>query len=303
MFDWNHLRYLLAISRHRTLSGAARELSVEHSTVSRRLAQIERSLQCRLFDRTPDGFLPTASGEQVLAHALVMEAEALSMERSVSGQDNRVTGSVRISALAACLTDLILPALPELSERHPGLEVILTSEMKIVDLSRREADIAIRFKRPTEPNLVVRRLAESCSALYASREYVSRFGKLDSGTSLQGHRLVGFAPEFSMATEDQYLRKYANKIDIMVDSVLSLRAALRTGIGVGILECYLGDGDPGLVRIWDRPVLREPWWLVVHRDLRRAARIRALMDFLIELVESNRDRLLGNRPAAGQSAS
>ena len=295
MFDWNHLRYLLAISRHRSLSGAARELSVEHSTVSRRLAQLEDSLQTRLFDRTPEGYLPTATGEIMLARACTMEAEALALEREVSGRDSRLSGSVRISALAACITDFILPALPEFRERHPELVITLSSEMRLVDLGRREADIAIRFGRPKEPNLVVRRLAESNSALYASREYVGRFGKLKDATNLDGHRLIGFAPEFSIATEDQYLRKHGGGkgVAIMVDSVLSLRAAVRSGAGIGIMECYLGDGDPELVRVWDRPVLREHWWLVVHRDLRHAARIRATMNFLIELVETNRGRLLG----------
>ena len=293
MFDWNHLRYLLAISRQGSLSGAARELSVEHSTVSRRLAQVEDALQTRLFDRTPEGYLPTVSGEKVLARARTMEVEALALAREISGQDSRVSGTVRVSALAACLTDLILPALPEFQERNPELEIILSSEMKLVDLGRREADIAIRFHRPKEPNLVVRRLAESCSALYASHDYVSRFGMLTSATDLDNHRLIGFAPEFSMATEDQYLRKHGRGIAIMVDSVLTLRAAVRSGTGIGIMECYLGDGDPNLVRIWDEPVLKEPWWLVVHRDLRSAARIRTVMDFLIELTQNNQKRLLG----------
>ena len=98
-----------------------------------------------------------------------------------------------------------------------------------------------------------------------------------------------------MATEDQYLRKHGDGVAIMVDSVLSLRAAVRSGTGIGIMECYLGDGDPDLERVWDEPVLTEPWWLVVHRDLRRAARIRAVMDFLIELTENNKHRLLGAR--------
>ena len=222
-----------------------------------------------------------------------MEVEALALAREVSGQDTRVSGTVRVSALAACMTDLILPALPAFYEQHPELELILSSEMKLVDLGRREADIAIRFHRPREPNLVVRRLAESCSALYASSDYVSRFGKLQSATDLKNRRLIGFAPEFSMATEDRYLRKHGSGVSMMVDSVLSLRAAVRSGAGIGIMECYLGDGDPDLVRVWDQTVLKEPWWLVVHRDLRRAARIRAVMDFLIDLTANNQKRLLG----------
>lgn len=295
MFDWNHLRYILAISRHRSLSGAARELSVEHSTVSRRLTQLETSLQTRLFDRTPEGYLPTAAGEAMLIRAHTMEIEAHAIAREISGRDTRVSGSVRVSALAACLTDLILPALPEFYESNPELEIILSSEMRLVNLGRREADIAIRFQRPKEPNLVTRRLTKSCSALYASREYVSRFGKLNDATNLSGHRLIGFAPEFSFATEDQYIRKHGDKngVVISVDSVLSLRAAVRSGAGIGIMECYLGDSDPDLVRIWDQPVLSETWWLVVHRDLRHAARIRVVIDFLVELTAVNQHRLLG----------
>ena len=110
MFDWNHLRYLLAISRHGSLSGAARELSVEHSTVGRRLARLEKSLQIKIFDRTPEGYLPTSVGEAVLAHARTIETETLALEREVSGRDSRVSGTVRISALDACLSDLIMPA-------------------------------------------------------------------------------------------------------------------------------------------------------------------------------------------------
>ena len=295
MFDWNHLRYLLAISRHGSLSGAARELSVEHSTVGRRLARLEKSLQIQIFDRTPEGYLPTSVGEAVLAHARTIETETLALEREVSGRDSRVSGTVRISALDACLSDFIMPALTKFHKRHPELKLILSSEMQLVNLGRREADIAIRFHRPTEPNLVVRRLAESCSALYGSREYVSKFGKLRDATNLHGHQLIGFAPEFSVATEDKYVREHGDEknLVLMVDSVLSMRAAIKSGAGIGIMECYLGDSDPDLVRVWDQPVFNEPWWLVVHRDLRKAARIRAVMDFLIGLAKTNKNRLQG----------
>jgi len=295
VLDWNQLRILLAISRSHSLSGAARLLAVEHSTVGRRLAQLEKSLQARLFDRTPDGYVPTPIGEMVLARAREIEELALSLEREVTGRDARISGTVRITALDACITDFIVPALPTLHARHPDLQIILSSEIRVVDLARREADIAIRYVRPKEPNLVVRRLADMGSALYASRAYVRAHGRLKSATALGGHRFVGLAPEYSFASEEQWLRKHGPevRVAIRVASQLALRAAVRAGIGIGILECYIGDGDPELVRVWKRPILKDTWWLVVHNDLRYAARIRAVMDFLADLAATQRSRLLG----------
>jgi DNA-binding transcriptional LysR family regulator len=297
MLDWNQLRILLAIARQHSLSGAARELSVEHSTVGRQLEKLEKTLDTRLFDRTPEGFVLTPAGESVLAHARSIEEETLALEREVAGHDARVTGTVRLSALDACITDFILPAMPNLAAQHPGLEMIVTSEMRLVDLSRREADIAIRYERPSAPNLVVRKLAETRSALYASKAYIRKHGLLESATAFAGHKLIGLAPAYSIATEEQYLRKHADSRDVVVrvDSQLTLREAIRTGLGIGILECYLGDADSKLVRVWQEPIFSDPWWLVVHKDLRYAARIRAVMDFLNELAETQRDRLEGKR--------
>lgn len=295
MHDWNQLRVLLAIARSRSLSGAARELDVEHSTVGRQLAQLEKTLQARLFDRTPEGYVPTPTGETVLARARLIEEQALALEREVTGHDVRVSGSVRITALDACITDFILPALPALHARYPDLELVLSSETDVADLSRRKADVAIRYLRPREPNLVVRRLADSASAIYASREYARKHGKLKSATALQGHRFVGFAPEYSLASEEQWLQKHGEGVKVVarITSQLSLREAIRNSVGLGIIECYLGDRDPALVRMWQKPILKDSWWLVVHKDLRHAARIRAVLDFLVEQANAQGERLLG----------
>jgi len=298
MLDWNQLRILLAIARHRSLSGAARELAVEHSTVGRRLAQLEQTLQARLFDRTPQGYVPTDTGEAVLVRARVIEEQALALEREVAGKDTRVSGTVRISALDACITDFILPALPMLHARHPDLQLIASSEIRVVDLARREADIAIRYERPREPNLVVRRLCDTASALYASRDYARAHGLLESAAAPEGHLFVGLAPEFSFASEEVWLQQHGGnaRVAVRVTSQLALRAAVRAGAGIGILECYIGDSDPELVRAWPETILRDNWWLVVHKDLRQAARIRAVLDFLVEHATSRQDHLLGKRP-------
>jgi DNA-binding transcriptional LysR family regulator len=295
MFDWNQLRTLLAIARHHSLSGAARELAVEHSTVGRQLTKLEKTLQAKLFDRTPEGYMPTPTGENVLARARVIEQEILALEREVSGHDAKVSGTVRLSALDACVSDFLMPALPALHEQYPELEIIASSDIRVVDLSRREADIAIRYERPKGLNLVVRKLADVRSALYATRDYVHRHGMLSDPTKLDGHRIIGLAPEYSFASEEQYLKRYGSgaRAVIRVDSQLTLRAAVRGGNGIGILECYLGDADAELVRVWQEPVLSDPWWLVVHKDLRYAARIRAVIGFLIDQAKAQSKQLRG----------
>lgn len=295
MYDWNQLRVLLAIARSHSLSGAARELAVEHSTVGRQLAQLEKTLQTRLFDRTPEGYVPTPTGEVVLARARQIEEQALALEREVVGHDVRVSGTVRITALDACITDFILPALPALHARYPDLELVLSSEIEVADLSRRKADIAIRLLRPREPNLVVRRLADSASAIYASHEYAREHGKLKSATAIRGQCFIGFAPEYSFASEEQWLQKHGDGVKVVarVTSQLALREAIRKSVGIGIIECYLGDRDPALVRMWHKPILKDNWWLVVHKDMRHAARIRAVMDFLVEEATVQSELLLG----------
>lgn len=293
--NWDDLRFVLAVARSRSLSGAARALSVEHTTVSRRLSSIESALGARLFDRTPDGHVPTATGAMVLAHAGSMEEHALGIEREVSGSDARVSGTVRISALDAFVNDFLLPNLAQLKRRYPGLQIIAAAEARMASLARREADIAIRFAPPTDPNLVAHRLADIGSGIYASHSYIERRGHPRAPGLLGGHERIGYAPEFAHVSEERWLAEHAAgaRVVLRVDSPSAYRAAIHEGLGIGIYECHSADRDPDLVRLWNEPVLMERWWAVVHVDIARAARIRAVLAFLSDLAGSKRDILAG----------
>jgi len=297
MLDWNDLRFVLALARSGTLSGAARTLAVEHSTVGRRLGAIEASLQTRLFDRTAEGYAPTAAGEIVLAHCASIELRALALEREVLGRDASPSGIVRVSAMDGCIDEFVLPHIGMLRQNFPDLVLIAAAEVQLADLSRREADIAIRYVPPKAPNLIGRKLAEVASALYASRAYVKRRGKLKSATALDQHDLVGLAPEYSFASDEQWMMKHGGggRIMLRVSTQRSMLAAVRAGAGIGIIECYFADQDPELVRVWEEPLFRDTWWLVIHADVKQAARIRAVVGFLEQLTASHRDRLLGFR--------
>jgi DNA-binding transcriptional LysR family regulator len=293
--NWDDLRFVLAVSRSRTLSGAARALSVEHSTVGRRLASIEAALAVRLFDRTPEGYLATAVGEAVLAHARAMEENALAIEGVVAEGDSRVAGTVRISALDGFVHHFLSPAIPELRARHPALQIVAAPEARKASLARREADIAIRWRPAEDPRLVSRPLADIGSAIYASRSYIAHNGHPRDPRDLDGHERVGYAPELGHASEERWLEEHAPgaRVVLRVGTTAAYLAALEAGVGIGIYECQSADRSAGLVRLWEEPVLMEQWWTVVHVDLARAARIRMVLGFLGELAEREGNRLAG----------
>lgn len=298
MVNWDDLRFVLAVARSGSLSGAARQLSVEHTTVGRRLSSIESALGIRLFDRTPDGHVPTAAGAAVLAHAGAVEDHVLALEREVAGSDARVSGTVRITALDPFVNDFLLPSLGDLERLHPELRIIAAPEVRTVSLARREADVAIRWGRPEDPGFLARKLADVGSGMYASRSYIERRGRPGGPAQLEGHDRIGYAPDpaFADASEERWLAVNAPgaRVSLRVGSLMAYRAAIEEGVGVGIFECHSAD-RAGLVRLWEEPVLMEEWWAVVHVDVARAARIRAVLDFLSDLAESSRDRLAGRR--------
>jgi DNA-binding transcriptional LysR family regulator len=293
MLDWDDLRFVLAVARAGSLSGAARALRVEHTTVGRRLASIERALGARLFDRTPKGHLPTAAGATVIARAEAVEEQIQALEREVEGGDRRAVGTVRISALDPFITEVLLPALPALAARHPGIEVLAATETRVVSLADREADIAIR-PRPEGDPFVARRLATVVSGMYASAEYLDRHGHPRGPDEMAGHTRVALVPDLARAPEERWFAERAPvlRVAVRVDTPGAYRAAVREGLGVGMVECHAAE-RAGLVRLWPEPLLSEEWWAVAHDDIARSARIRAVLDFLEEMTAGRAAALAG----------
>jgi DNA-binding transcriptional LysR family regulator len=295
---WGDLEVALALARAGTLSGAAREMSVERTTVGRRLAALEAALSVTLFDRTPDGYVPTAAGEAALVHARAMEERAFALERDVAGRDAKVAGTVRVTALDPFIHDFLLPNLGQLTEAHPDLVVIAATDMRVLSLSRREADIAIRYAAPKHPDHVGRRLGEVGSALYASQDYLERRGTPRDIRDLAGHDLVGLAPEYANATEEQWLVRHGRqaRVAVRASTPAAQLSAIRCGHGLGVHACHAADREPGVVRVSNELVLRETYWAVVHVDMARSARVSTVLDFLSDRAAAERDRLEGSRP-------
>jgi DNA-binding transcriptional LysR family regulator len=277
-WQWDDVRFFLAVARAGSLSGAARALRVGHVTVGRRIALFEKRLGATLLNRTPDGFVTTAAGEAMLRQCLAMENAALDLERIVAGRDSLVAGSVRVTATEALGYQLIVPAIAALRQVHPGLQVELVIGVRSLDIARRDADLAVRLARPSGSDLVCRRLGEIGFSLYASPRYLARSVAPRRGQGLAGHDLITFtgapaaAAPFFMGESLEGAR-----VALRCDSPLLQLKAAAGDAGIAELACFLGDASPDLVRIWpDEPPARRTLWLIMHQDMRRSARLRAV---------------------------
>jgi DNA-binding transcriptional LysR family regulator len=299
--DWDDLRAVLAVAQEGTLSGAARILGVTHSTVFRRLGAIEQKMGVRLFERFRDGYSPTPAGETAAALAGSFAEEVLSLERKLSGQDLRPSGTVRITTTDTIST-IVMRHLAALRSSHPQIRLEIAISNTIANLTRREADIAVR-PTPAPPEILVgRRLAEIAHGIYGSRDYLSQHSDKDLAT----HDWIGLDDTLAGTVIGRWMREKVPdaQVGCRVDTLPSLSEAARAGMGLVLLPCYLGDTAPGLHRAVHK-TLSEPrsaLWLLTHDDLKRTARIRTVMDFLAIALASEKDLLEGKRNTSGSSA-
>lgn len=280
MMEWDDLRYVHALGTAGTLAGAAGRLGVHASTVFRRLGQIESRLGVRLFDRHRDGFSPTAAGEEALALAERMGPEVEALERRLAGRDTRPSGSVRLTTTDTLLLGMLGPPLATFRRRYPAIRLELVAGNPFLSLSRRDADVALRPTADPPENLVGRRVTALATAVYASPAYLA--GAPAEWSDPQQHWI---APDDSLAhlPSGRWLRHRlpGSAPAVQCNSVAAMHALARHGSGLAALPCFLGDPDPGLERVIPPlPELTVGLWLLTHRDLRRVARIRALLDFL-----------------------
>jgi DNA-binding transcriptional LysR family regulator len=297
-WQWDDVRFFLAVARAGSLSGAARVLGVGHVTVGRRIALFDKRLGVTLLQRTPDGFDVTSAGEAVLQRCIAMENAALDLERAAAGRDSFAVGTIRLTATEALAHQVIAPAIAELRRNHPDLRVDLAVGVRSLDIARREADLAVRVGRPSGFGLVCRKLGEVGYSLYASRSYLAKHRTPQRGEGLAGHDLITFtgapaasSPFFMSESLDEA------RIALRCDNPLIQLQAAVNGIGIAELACFLGDDCTDLVRIWpgEPPALRSVW-LVLHEDLRRSARIRVVSSMIGDTFRRQRKILQNGRP-------
>ncbi len=267
---WDHLRFVLAAARAGSRAGAARALGVNESTVARRVAQAEAALGARLFERGPEGLVPTQAGAEVAARAERVELEVQGAAAAVAGTDALVAGTVRVSAVPIVANRLLAPALPALMAAHPGLVVELGAEPRNLSLTRREADIALRLARPEEEQrALARRVGSLAYAPFAApggRE--AWLGYEDALADLPPARWV------EQAARESGLPVAARARD--AETLLEMAAA---GAGRALLPVAVAERDRRLVQAGPVALRREAW-LMTHPALKGLARIRAVADWI-----------------------
>ncbi len=289
--SWDDLRIFLAMFRGGSQKAAAKRLGVAHTTIGRRLTALEAALGARLFDRTPNGIALTPIGAALLPRAERVEAEVIAAERELRGADAKLEGPVRVTAGDGLVHYVILPALSDLKREHPGIAIELRADTRDLDLSRREADVAVRLSRPKEASLVARRLGGMRFALYASRAYLDRRGVPRTLGDLAAHDFIGFDASLDQLPQVRWLRKALGssgpRWSVRATTTTAQALACVDSQGIALLGTFLAAREPRLVPVLPRAATpTRDMWLVVHEDMRRNARVAAVVEWLTRAIAS-----------------
>jgi DNA-binding transcriptional LysR family regulator len=293
--DWDDLRVFLAVLRAGSLRGAARMLRLNHATINRRLKALEAELGSRLFERTRDGFVPTQAGEDLLGSAERVEDELFKAQRDIAGRDAELSGEVKVSLPYAIMRGFLASDLCAFSRQYPGIDLDLDLTDRMSDLARLEADVSIRMAHEVTDDVVGRRLVRYCKTIYAAPEVAKKLDRKTGGTADSQHWLGwhGGDGDTSWVRGTPYpgLPVRHN----LPGHGLQIEAA-RVGMGLAMLPCFLGDREPGLVRVPGAvPIPDRSIWLLSRADLRRTARVRAFVDFIAAAILAHRALLEGRR--------
>lgn len=294
-FDWDDLRFFLAVARVGRLTVAARRLGADHATVSRRITALEDALKAKLFERRPQGYALTEHGERLLSKAEAIETQALAVSSEIGGADLALSGTVRIGAPDGFGAMFLAPRTANLAEQYPDLEMQIVAMPRLLSLSKREADIAISLAPPKEGKIVARRLTDYKLGVFATQYYLDTHKPINEPDDLQDHTVIGYIDDLIFTPELDYLDEVSKGMRAKLQSsslVAQMQAALA-GAGVVILPYYVAASDSRLIQILpEKATFTRSYWLIVHADLKDIARIRATMDFLVREVKSARQEFL-----------
>ena len=283
---WDDLRVVLAVARAGSLAGAARALGVNHSTVFRRLNAFEDTLGVRLFERLASGYALTIAGEEMRASVERVEQEIDRLDRRITGQDLRLQGTLAITTTDTLASCILAPHLAAFKRAHPAIELNLLLENQYVNLSKRQADIAIRPTLSPPDTLVGRRICAIAFAPYAATQLLAgtpspTLGALD---------WITVDESLAHLAADKWFRRNLPEAHVVMrsNSLTGLMAGATNGMGAAMLPCFMGDPAPALMRLSD-PVeaAASALWLLTHEDLRHTARVRAFMDFMANALKDD----------------
>ena len=293
--NWDDLRFFAVLAREKTLAAASRRLGVDQTTVARRLRALEEALGAALFERSGGQWRLTGLGLRTLDRAEQIEDGVAGIVRSAEVESQTVSGGVRITSVAVLSGSYLIRHLAELYARHPELVIDLVDSDANLNISRHEADIAIRASRPESGDFIIRKLAVMGFAVYESAR--ERSPAPDDW--------VAYNEDLAHVPEMRWLetRIGAGRIRLRDSDTRTLRGAIATGIGRGILPCFLGDGDPDLRRSAPGEVLlRRDVWMLIHREARASARVAVVAEWLVDRFVADADIFRGESAVPRRAA-
>ena len=302
--DWADLELFLAVARGGSLAAAAATLRVDASTVHRRISSLEEALQTRLFARSPRGYSLTNAGHDLLPYATAMDEQAAAARRRLAARDEALTGTVNVSAtddVAAILSAVVA----SFRAKHPGVSVAVDMRSAFADLARQQADVAVRLStRAPEGDLIAKHVAKLAVAFYGSRAYFAQHGRPKRVEDLRDHAIVRGGGGLPSMPGERTLDGHssAERVAFRSQSFIARLAAIRDGVGIGVLGCFMGDREKALVRL---PfAVSDPnvnVWLLVHVDLRQNPRVRAFSEHTYAALVAQRPLFEGYAPRNGIS--
>lgn len=281
--SWDGFRYFMAAAEGGSLTVAAKLLGSNQPTVGRKIDALEAALGVKLFQRSVNGLLLTEEGANVFAHVQTMRLAADSIQRSLHGDEQDIGGTVRVALPEGLCIEVLAPSLPLFYAQHPNIHLILNVSANAANLTRGEADIAVRLIRPKESNLIAKRLGKMTLGLFASSAYIEAHGRPLSLQDLPQHRIITYGDQLAGLAENRWLINHAAPAHSILssDNTLTRLKATLAGVGVSIQPKLFCRGNPDLLPVIDNAELPgHEIWIVYHNDLRHLARIRAVIDFL-----------------------
>lgn len=302
--NWDDLRFFLAVAGAGSLSGAGQQLGVNTTTVLRRVASLEDDLGARLFERERTGYRLTAAGEKLVEALEPVDRRLSALPRDFQAGGEGAEGSVRLAAGEVIAASLLALEFPAFRREHPGLELEIVTDPRLASVGQapkignplKDVDVALRLARPTQGDMLMRKVGDMAYALYASPAYIEARGHPSQMQDIAGHDLIGF-PRSETPLGPIWWFSRAEKsarIALRSSSVAARAAAAREGLGLAALPCIMGDTESGLVRVFGPDVLGSlELWLMARNDLAQLAHVRAVMEFVVDAVKRHRARLEG----------
>lgn len=301
--DWDNLRYFLELSRAGTLTAAARRLGVDHTTVARRIQALEKSCGGALFVRAASGYSLSEGGRRLLPQVEAMESAFAGIEVQPGSGGDQLSGLVRIGATEGYGSVLLAGQLAELTARHRHLQVDLLAVPRMVNLSRREADIVITLDRPQRGPYIITRLTDYVLRLYASERYLADSPPIRSRDDLREHAFVGYIDDLLYSKELHYLEELVRPrhVALRSTSILAQQQAVACGAGLAILPAFAAAGDPALREVLPGEVeFVRTFWMLMPVEIKDLSRMRAVWNFLRETAAAQQALLMG-QAAAGEA--